>query len=175
MFTFVEDDAVTEKIQSQYTAVTDQLQQILQDLHPTTLVQGFPYSISELSDGFSIRQGTGLSVQVDIPPTDARFDPTVELHVFRIIEQASENVLRHSQSDILKIYGKIKPDRIRITVADEGDGFELDPGLDRVNLLENKHFGLAGMIERAALINAELEIRTEPHRRTSVTILWCRN
>ncbi|MCH7663651.1 MAG: GAF domain-containing protein, partial [Chloroflexi bacterium] len=44
MFTFVEDDDVAEKIQSQHNEVTDQLRQIIQDLRPTTLDLGLSYA-----------------------------------------------------------------------------------------------------------------------------------
>ena len=76
------------------------MRQIIQDLRPTTLDYGLPSAINELADGLSNRQGSGLAVQVNIPSTDARFDSSVELHVFRIIEQASENALRHSQTGL---------------------------------------------------------------------------
>ncbi|MCH7663887.1 MAG: hypothetical protein IH859_08480, partial [Chloroflexi bacterium] len=113
-----------------------------------------------------------IAVQVDIPRSDARFDSNVELHIFRIIEQASENALRHSQTDKLHIFGDIESDRIHLTVEDDGDGFVVDPGIDLVNLLEKKHFGLASMIERATLINAEVEINSETQKGTRVSVRW---
>jgi two-component system sensor histidine kinase DegS len=136
---------------------------------------GLSKAINELANNLSDRQGISISIQNEIPPTETRFDSGTELHIFRIVQQACENTIRHAQATKLRIYGKIESQQILVNVEDDGQGFDTQPSLDLVNLLENNHFGLAGMIERAALINANVDITSEPNRGTRVVVQWNRN
>ena len=57
-------------------------------------------------------------------------------------------------------------------VVDNGGGFDTKSMLRLDYLLEHKHFGLAGMVERALLIGARLKINSDRGTGTQVTIQW---
>jgi len=78
----------------------------------------------------------------------------VEVQVFRVAQEAVNNVLKHSQAEEAIVELKLEPTRLRLTVQDDGAGFE--PAMaDR-----RKGFGLSGMAERARLIGGDFEVKS---------------
>ncbi|MBW8011766.1 MAG: hypothetical protein FVQ83_11085 [Chloroflexi bacterium] len=77
-----------------------------------------------------------------------------------------------SEAKLTRIFGRIEPDLVNIVIEDNGKGFEVDPTLDLVQLLAKKQFGLAGMVERASLIGAQVLIDSTYSRGTKVIIVW---
>jgi signal transduction histidine kinase len=116
-------------------------------------------------------QAEGL-VSMEVPPCLARFDANVELHLFRIIQQACDNALQHAHADSIRIYGLIEENRVALTVEDDGIGFPLGQETDMAHILVKKHFGLVSMIERGKLIGADVQIASNPGAGTKVSVLW---
>jgi signal transduction histidine kinase len=79
--------------------------------------------------------------------------------VFRIAEEALRNVERHAQAQQVQLglhcQGEAPQAQVQLRVADDGQGF--DPAQPQPG-----HFGLRGMHEQAALIHAELQVRSAP-------------
>jgi len=61
---------------------------------------------------------------------------------------------------------------VELVISDNGIGFAAGEKLDIPNLLANKHFGLAGMFERATLIGAEMFIQSQPGQGCQVIVRW---
>ena len=101
-----------------------------------------------------------------------RFDPNIELHIFRIVQQACDNALRHAKATNIQIQGVIEAGLIDLTIKDDGIGFDAEKQMDLVQALANQHYGLAGMLERGALIGAQVDITTQPESGTRVRITW---
>jgi signal transduction histidine kinase len=83
------------------------------------------------------------------PPTD------VELAMFRIASEAVGNALRHSGGTRVTINAAVAPDRVELTVTDDGAGL---PAGGRRDAARRKRLGLASMRRRAEAIDAELWI-----------------
>jgi signal transduction histidine kinase len=64
------------------------------------------------------------------------------------------------------------PGYIHLAVQDNGIGLVSGEDLDLAHLLAEQHFGLAGMHERAAIINADLNINSSPGAGTTISIAW---
>jgi signal transduction histidine kinase len=109
---------------------------------------------------------------MEVPPSQERVDVNVELHLFRIIQQACDNALQHAQARHIRVYGQVEKSRINLTVEDDGIGFRLETETDLVNVLAQKHFGLVSMLERAKLIGAKVQIDTHPGAGTQVHVVW---
>jgi two-component system sensor histidine kinase DegS len=92
--------------------------------------------------------------------------------LFRIVQQACQNAVQHARASIIRISGNIEPGHVLLTVQDNGIGFASGEELDLPGLLANRHFGLAGMFERAALIGARLSIRSSTQEGTRVRVVW---
>jgi two-component system sensor histidine kinase DegS len=111
-----------------------------------------------------------VAIKVDIQAGEERLPQNMEQHLFRIVQEACENSLRHAQAKNIIIFGVLIPQRVELTLEDDGAGFE--PQLELSNLLANNHFGLAGMVERVRLIGAEIDIQSSPATGTKIHIGW---
>ena len=57
-------------------------------------------------------------------------------------------------------------------VEDDGVGFDARGNINLETLLENRHFGLAGMLERATFIGGSVDIDSYPGKGTRVQVTW---
>lgn len=151
--------------------VITSLRKTINGLRPEMLSYGLVTALIDLGDALRERQNTTqIIVQIDGAPIPIA--PNVEQHLYRIVQQACENSLRHSQANLIRILGIITEKAIHLTVVDNGIGFDIDSTLDFSELIANQHFGLAGMHERAALINANLNIQSSSTHGTRISIFW---
>lgn len=158
--------------QAAYQQLIQHLRGIVKDLRPAFLTYGLKSALEELADNLMERSGDSIQVTVRVQSAEDRPSQEVEQHLFRIIQEACANALRHSKATEITISGNIDSRAAGLAVQDNGTGFDLQRQLDLNNLLADNHFGLAGMIERAKLIGAAVEIESIPQTGTCVTIRW---
>jgi len=91
-----------------------------------------------------------------------------------MVQEACNNILTHAKADLIKIRGEITETRLEIIIEDDGIGFSLDDEdtLSFGELLLNKHFGLAGMQERADLIGANLQVQSVPGQGSVIQVIF---
>ncbi|HEX9014171.1 MAG TPA: ATP-binding protein, partial [Anaerolineaceae bacterium] len=164
----IEDDNPT--FESAYQLATTHIRQIISGLRPTMLNYGLRTALDELADETPSHNHSDVKICVDMAETDIRYSPQVELHLYRIAQEACKNAIQHANAQVIRITGMLEPDSFDLTVADDGIGFARGQQLELNDLLANKHFGLAGMIERARLIGAQMEISSHPGRGTRVRV-----
>ena len=63
-------------------------------------------------------------------------------------------------------------EQVELQVEDDGIGFDADTSLNLDSMIKEKHFGLAGLHERASLIGAQIRIDSNPGKGSQVRILW---
>ncbi|MFE4451983.1 sensor histidine kinase [Streptomyces sp. NPDC056796] len=80
----------------------------------------------------------------------------VARHALTIATEAMENARRHAHPSYLDVSAGLVRDVVRISVYDDGEG--LPPGTSLAELRKAGHFGLVGMVERAASIGARIRI-----------------
>jgi len=165
------DSIESPEFQEIYQFLTARLRQMTTNLRPAMLNYGLKFALEEYIGELSDRSDHQPNIILEINSTNLRYDTKVEEHHYRIVQQACENALHHAQAKNIWVTGLLDPDHIELTVKDDGIGFELDH-LDFNSLLINKHYGLAGMHERAVLVGAKLEIITKPGVGSLVTVSW---
>ena len=158
--------------ESDFQMVTSRLRQTIQGLRPAMLNYGLAPALEDLADQLSARTGYALGVKADITTSCGRYDPRVEAHLYRIVQQACENALRHAQASAIRVRGRCAPEGVQLVIEDDGIGFSNPAQLDFNQLLAGKHYGLANMFERAALIGAELRIDSTPGEGTVIFVEW---
>lgn len=165
--------SLPKNFQDGYQALTQRLREIVSDLRPPMLNYGLRPAFEELADNLMERSKDAVQVLVDMSSDDDRYPPDVEQHVFRIVQEACENALRHSQGQSIRIGGQLAKARIDLAIEDDGQGFELrKQKVQLYDLLSERHFGLAGMLERAELIGAEIRIASIPGDGTLIQVHW---
>lgn len=166
-------DKPSQKFQEAYEGLTQRLREIVSDLRPPMLNYGLEPAIRELADNLMERSKDTIHVELNLQTDQSRYESRTELHLFRIVQEACENALRHAQARNIKIFGKLDTQEINLQLQDDGAGFYLGGNsLDLDTLMAQKHFGLAGMQERAAIIGAELKINSSPNAGTHIQITW---
>lgn len=111
-----------------------------------------------------VRRVHGVSVELDVSG-DRRIDGSIELALFRIVQEALNNALRHARANQIRISADIGDSRVRFVVTDDGTGF--DPsGLP----VRSKHLGLSSMEERARDLGGTLRIDSASGKGTIVIL-----
>ena len=103
---------------------------------------------------------------ISIAGTPASVGSTLEHHLLRIAQEAVANAVKHASATHLDIQLAFADDEVRLTVADDGQGF--DP--DTVLTGGAGHFGLRGLRSRASKIGGILEIVSRPGAGTRITV-----
>lgn len=110
------------------------------------------------------------TIDVDFAPSGfkKRLSPEMEIALYRIIQEALTNIARHSNAHIVHIILHEDGKEIYASITDDGLGFDLEslpktPG-------QGRGLGLAGMGERANLLNGELNINTRLGRGTTIEV-----
>jgi two-component system, NarL family, sensor histidine kinase UhpB len=114
------------------------------------------------------REPGNLDIELEVSGALKRLSDESELVLFRIAQEALNNIRKHAQATRARIRLDFSPDIIKLTVADNGKGF--DPEGAMRTALGNGSLGLAGMRERAQLVGAEIKIKSEPGKGTTVCL-----
>jgi signal transduction histidine kinase len=129
-------------------------------LRPARLEQvGLLHAVRDLAE----RAGLPVAVETDPADTGIQLPPPVAAEVYRIIQEALANAVRHSGAAGASVTFASHGGRLRVTVRDRGSGFE--PATARGHGL-----GLAGMHERASAIGARLDVESVPGRGTAIVL-----
>lgn len=149
------------------TAIAEGVRRLSQDLRPPTIDRlGLMSALKWLAR--RTREYTGIQVEVSSQGEQRRADPDSELILFRIVQEAISNVWRHSQATSAQITVELQEDAIRITVGDNGQGFQAPDTMG--SLAESGKLGLAGMQERARLLGGSVSLQSAPGKGTVVTV-----
>jgi signal transduction histidine kinase len=101
----------------------------------------------------------GLQLTLEVPAQIDGLAPESEQQVYRIAEEALNNIVRHANARQLALRWA----NATLTIRDDGVGFDTSAN-------PNGHYGLVGMKERAALINATLDIQSAPGKGTRIQL-----
>lgn len=161
------------EFQQAFEALTERLREIVSDLRPPMLNFGLKYALEELAEKLSERIQISVKIEIHIQTDgDWRYPHLVENHAYRIAQEASENALKYSHAKTIKMIAKLSEKSFDIQVEDDGIGFQIGTNQKLNEMLANKHFGLVGMVERANLIGAEMDIDSSPGKGTCIRVRW---
>src|SRR5256714_7941530 len=113
--------------------------------------------------GRQFRERTGIESTVDLPPT-GRIDAERSTDVFRILQEALTNVVRHARASRVDVHLRATLEELVLEVHDNGRGIR-DREID-----DPQAFGLVGMRERVLPWGGEVGVSTVPQGGTSVTV-----
>ncbi|HEY8552326.1 MAG TPA: sensor histidine kinase [Thermaerobacter sp.] len=139
------------------------VRKIIFDLRPMALDDlGLVPALRQYVAGFVDK--TGLPVELITRGAVRRLDPAVEIAVYRVVQEALNNVWKHAGARRAVVRVEFAPRRLWAEVTDDGRGF--DPTTAR----QADHFGLANMEERLAMVGGRLEIHSHPGQGTRVRL-----
>ncbi|HEX3049311.1 MAG TPA: GAF domain-containing protein [Aggregatilineaceae bacterium] len=118
--------------------------------------------LSQLIDAAKGRKH--IKAQLNIRGTENNLPLDVHIAFYRIAQESINNILKHSQATQFSVDLDQGQDAVRLMITDDGHGF--DPEEERAGL------GMGNMRERAAAINAMLEVTSQPAQGTQVRLAW---
>lgn len=110
------------------------------------------------------------TLQVDFHHTghEQRLERDVELALYRIVQEALSNVVRHANASRATLNINFSEREIKLGVSDDGIGFVMPKS--PTDFAPSGHFGLLGMKERSELIGGRLEVQSESGKGTRLSI-----
>jgi signal transduction histidine kinase len=158
-------DASLHQVKEVLHRVEREIKQIIYDLRPPTLdALGLLPSLRRYAERFS--RYSGLPCEVRVEGRAYRLPPDVEIGLYRIMQEALQNVSAHARARRAEVALGFAPEAVTLTVADDGQGFDLDAA--RRN--GQGHFGLLGMQERAGSLGGGLAIHSAAGQGTRVWV-----
>ena len=116
-------------------------------------------TIRRYADTF--KEQTGLEVNVTISGNERRLESYLEVMVFRAIQELLGNAARHSQATLIKVNVDLTDDLIRVSVDDNGKGFDLDS-------VQGQNLGLKLIRERTEMLGGTFEVDSAAGKGTRV-------
>ncbi|MDT8305354.1 MAG: GAF domain-containing protein [Anaerolineae bacterium] len=165
----VEQAASDPELVRKHIAEMDRsLQGIIENLHRLAMALR-PAALDHLGLEAAVRQNAetmaeryGLTIKVAPFGIDARLPRNVETILYRIVQEALTNVVRHAGASRADIMVKTRRDKIVVMIEDNGVGF------DPAQTVEGEHIGLLGMRERAETLGGSLAIESTPGKGTTI-------
>ncbi len=158
----------TDALDHHIDIVGDALEQIRSlslDLRPSLLDDfGLVPALEWLIESFDTEIDVTLVADPDMP----RLRDNVEVNCFRVAQESMTNALRHADARRITVSLKRQPDRVSLTVADDGKGFDVDAAYARA--AAGHSLGLLSMGERVRLIGGTLSLQSSPGEGTIVAI-----
>jgi signal transduction histidine kinase len=152
------DDAKAQSRRLRAVAVKalDEVGRLARGLHSSVLDDhGLAVALQRYVTEYSTTHN--IAVDLALNETDARnLLPAVQLAVFRVVQEALTNVVKHSGASAIRVRVGRSANALKATIADNGRGF----GADAVNVHSEAHLGLQSMRERAAILGGTLRVRS---------------
>lgn len=145
----------------------DEVREISYDLHPHTLDRlGLRKAIQSCVKKFM--QVSPIKFNYEADEIDKLFSPIEEIHIFRIIQEALNNVVKHSGATECIVNVKQMGNTLKIEISDNGKGFNTDYVLASGKTKEG--FGISNIIERVRLLQGEVKINSSVNKGTNIFI-----
>ena len=150
-----------DKLRTQVQNISTEIYALSHELHSSKLrhmdmvhaMRGFCMELSEQHN---------VDIKFDHKDIPGSVPPEISVCLFRVLQEALHNAVKHSKVRIFDVEARGTPEAIFLTIRDTGLGFDLEYAMKGDGL------GLTSMQERLKLVNGELSISSKPRRGTSV-------
>lgn len=161
-------DAVADglaALQSEMEQGLADIRHFITDLEPATILNNFGLGggIRRYLEQFEAR--TAINTHLRINTNIGRLPSAVEVAIFRVVQEALQNVHRHANATQVNVVFEENDSWLEFSVIDNGEGL----GSDRIDI-SKKNLGLARMVDYAELLNGNVRIFSNKELGTRVTL-----
>jgi signal transduction histidine kinase len=150
------------------TLSIEEVRQIAHNLRPYQLERlGLTNTLQAMLRQIANASDIGFTCEVD--QIDGLLSKEEEISLYRIVQEAINNILKHSGASEASIRIKRAGDEIQVTIADDGRGFMIEPASQAE--LQKRGFGLTGSAERVRMLGGTQKIQTAPGQGTTIHII----
>ena len=155
------------KISEITSQAIEEVRQITHDLRPYQLDRlGLTQAIRTVVN--QAAENSPVLIATSLDPIDGIFSKDSEIHVYRIVQEALNNIVKHSAATEAAIVIKCLAAEVALSIRDNGCGFDAE--LAGSTSAQGIGYGLIGMRERARILDGRFEIDSRPTQGTIVTI-----
>jgi len=153
-------EAVVEETIEDIARDIEELRALISELRPATLDQlGLVAALGDLAE--RVEHGAKIEFETELEVDEGRLDPELETVVYRLVQEALNNVAKHAGAGRVQLQVRSGESRLAVLISDDGKGFDIEGDFSG--------FGLAGMRERVELAGGELQIESMPGSGTRVS------
>ncbi len=152
-------------IKEEINAAILSTREIMDGLHPMLLEQ---YSFDEAVLRETQRLVRLYAVDIQLNIGKVSFDKATEKQLFRIIQEALHNAIKHGKATLLHVQLSVYKHQVHLTITDNGVGFN---PTDLPTSSPQQGFGLISLHERVALINGNLQLTSIEDKSTTIKII----
>lgn len=117
----------------------------------------------------TFKEETGIDVSFKTRGVYAETKSVISLAVFRIVQEAINNIKKHSMAENAVVNMEFQDDNLKLYIYDDGKGFDSSEIKSKTENT-NSGFGLISMKERVELLNGKFEITSQPGKGTRINI-----
>lgn len=152
-----------EEISDTASSTIQEIRKISYNLRPVNLERfGLTQSISSMIR--SADDSTEIDFDLEAEPINGLLLPENEIHLYRVIQEGVNNILKHSKATQCRLNISKKSGRIEVILSDNGIGF------DKKKERSKNGFGLEDLSQRAGLLNGKLNIKSEPGKGSTISL-----
>jgi len=160
-----EADLVLERCIVEVESAARTVRQIRNNLSPLQLEDGLLRPLDTLVENFRVR--TGVAIQLKITPeADAPLSPGARHALYRVTQQALDNIAAHAEATQVKLKFEHHDERLYFEIEDDGRGSSIE---QRAKASEQGSFGLTSMQARIAARGGQFSIDSEPGEGTRIS------
>jgi len=161
------DEETSQKltlISSNLDETTQEVRQISHNLFPEALNLGLVKAVKAISD--KINETSTIKLEVVIPDdfTEPEIEKDVQVSLYRIIQEAMHNMIKHSEASLIRILLGIRGSALQLVIEDNGKGMDVQ------TIHDSQGLGWQNIFARARLINAKLQVNSEKKKGTSLML-----
>ncbi|MEG6585243.1 sensor histidine kinase [Dendrosporobacter sp. 1207_IL3150] len=150
-------------LREQVRGCLKETRKIIFDLRPMALDDlGLVPTLKRFLD--SLKERANVHGEIRILGEEKRLDSHVEIGLFRVIQEALNNIEKHAKASSVKVIIEFRPGFVSAVVEDDGAGF------NSAETAGSESFGLLGMRERMNLLNGQVTVSSEIGKGTKVSI-----
>ena len=123
---------------------------------------GLILALRNLAENAAGRAGAALTLE--LPASLEKLSPDVEQSLFRVAQEALENIVRHAEAKSITVRLEQAAKSLVLSISDDGQGF------DPAKVEMHSHLGLKGLRERVELFGGNLQINSQPGRGTTIRL-----
>ncbi|MBF31633.1 MAG: hypothetical protein CL529_10715 [Aequorivita sp.] len=141
-----------------------ELRAISRGLHPAILERlGPTAAIRNMVD--EVDSNTDIFFTHEIDDIDALLSREASLHLYRIIQEVLNNMVKHADAKAASVIIEKKESTIETTIADNGKGFEMSE-----KIKSGTSLGMKTILERAKILHSKIDIKSQPNKGTTITL-----
>ena len=150
--------------QQMITETLEEVRSISRDLHPFQLEKfGLTASINDIIQ--KIGKSTELFITKEMDEIDHRLSDKAEINLYRTIQEALSNIVKHAKASAAKVSIQARQDKIMVTIQDNGIGFDHE-----LAIIHSKSLGLRTMHERISAIGGKFKVEKGAPKGTIIEI-----